>query len=131
MMITEGHGGAMKFIRRYDVMLILLAAVAAAALLVLFRGGAGTTAVVEREGERVAVLPLNEARVLEVETARGVLTVAVADGRAWIASSPCETGSCVQSGAISQAGQAVICLPCRVALRVEGARADGYDGITG
>lgn len=58
------------------------------------------------------------------------LTVEVADGAVYVASSDCPNQDCVHSGAISRAGQSIVCLPARVAVTLEGAASD-YDLIAG
>ena len=45
-------------------------------------------------------------------------------------SSDCPNQDCVHSGAISRAGQSIVCLPARVAVTLEGAASD-YDLIAG
>ena len=58
------------------------------------------------------------------------LTVEAADGAVYVASSDCPNQDCVHSGAISRAGQSIVCLPARVAVTLEGAASD-YDLIAG
>ena len=58
------------------------------------------------------------------------LTVETADGAVHVASSDCPNQDCVHSGAISRAGQSIVCLPARVAVTLEGAASD-YDLIAG
>ena len=58
------------------------------------------------------------------------LTVEAADGAVHVASSDCPNQDCVHSGAISRAGQSIVCLPSRVAVTLEGAASD-YDLIAG
>ena len=59
-----------------------------------------------------------------------MLTVEAADGAVYVASSDCPNQDCVHSGAISRAGQSIVCLPARVAVTLEGAASD-YDLIAG
>ena len=47
-----------------------------------------------------------------------------------VASSDCPTRDCVRTGTISKAGQAIVCLPGRIVVTVEGVAAD-YDLVTG
>lgn len=54
-------------------------------------------------------------------------TVTVQNGRIAVTHSDCPGGDCVRSGWIGSAGQAVICLPNRVELRVVGTSGDGVD----
>ena len=58
------------------------------------------------------------------------LTVAAENGAVRVSESDCPNQDCVHSGAISRAGQSVVCLPARVAVTLEGAAAD-YDLIAG
>lgn len=58
------------------------------------------------------------------------LTVEEKDGAVYVASSDCPNQDCVHSGAISRAGQSIVCLPARVAVTLEGAASD-YDLIAG
>ena len=58
------------------------------------------------------------------------LTVAAENGAVRVSESDCPNQDCVHSGAISRAGQSVVCLPARIAVTLEGAAAD-YDLIAG
>ena len=53
-----------------------------------------------------------------------------ADGAVYVTSSDCPNQDCVHSGAISRAGQSIVCLPARVAVTLEGSASD-YDLIAG
>ena len=59
-----------------------------------------------------------------------MLTVEAADGAVYVASRDCPTQDGVHSGAISRAGQSIVCLPACVAVTLEGAASD-YDLIAG
>ncbi len=52
------------------------------------------------------------------------------DGAVRVSESDCPNQDCVHSGAISRAGQSIVCLPARVAVTLEGAASD-YDLIAG
>ena len=58
------------------------------------------------------------------------LTVAVQNGAVRVSESDCPNQDCVHSGAISRAGQSIVCLPARVVVTLEGAASD-YDLIAG
>ena len=58
------------------------------------------------------------------------LTVEAADGAVYVVSSDCPNQDCVHSGAISRAGQSIVCLPARVAVTLDGSASD-YDLIAG
>ena len=65
-----------------------------------------------------------------VERRGYTLTVAVENGAVRVSESDCPNQDCVHSGAISRAGQSIVCLPARVAVTLEGAASD-YDLIAG
>ena len=54
--------------------------------------------------------------------------VATAEG-VHVAASDCPGHDCVRTGTITRAGQSIVCLPARVVIALEGARA--YDAIAG
>ena len=47
-----------------------------------------------------------------------------------VTQSDCPGQDCVHSGAVSRAGQSIVCLPARIVVELVGA-ADGYDLVTG
>ena len=61
------------------------------------------------------------------------LTVAAEDGNGLrVSSSDCPTQDCVHTGAISRAGQSIVCLPAQVVVHLEGASGtDAPDVIVG
>ena len=58
------------------------------------------------------------------------LSVAAENGALRVSESDCPNQDCVHSGAISRAGQSIVCLPARVVITLEGAASD-YDLIAG
>lgn len=82
------------------------------------------------EVERAALDAYCAAGTHTYESCGYTLTVQAADGRIRVAESSCPNGDCVRSGAISRAGQSIVCLPGRVAITLAGA-ADEYDLIAG
>jgi hypothetical protein len=61
----------------------------------------------------------------------GVSIVFGQDNTAWFHASDCPDQVCVRTGKLRHAGQAAVCLPNRVVLRLVGAAPDGLDAITG
>ena len=51
-------------------------------------------------------------------------------GAVSVTQSDCPGQDCVHSGAVSRAGQSIVCLPARIVVELVGA-ADGYDLVTG
>ncbi len=86
----------------------------------LFRGEA-LRAVVEQDGEAVAVLALSEDRELTVEAADGGQNrIEVKDGSVAIVEADCPDKVCVKTGRISEPGGVIACLPHGLIVYVEG-----------
>lgn len=120
--------------RRGALALLGLALVCAGGLWALSWSPAGRTAVIERDGqvvERVALASLTGPEEQTVQGASGLaLTVVLSPDGAWVAESTCPDQVCVRTGRLTRAGEAAVCLPARVILRLEGGEA-GADAITG
>ena len=71
------------------------------------------------DGEVYKTLSLKENTKLKIETEYGKTTVVIDDGRVYIKETNCPNKLC-QKGAISRAGQSIVCLPNRVSIVVEG-----------
>lgn len=100
---------------------------AAAVYLVLSLAPQGTVAVVESNGQVVleqelARLEEPETRVIAGEDGVKVTIQLDREGAAVIAST-CPDQVCVQTGKLTRTGEAAICLPARVTLRLEGGAA--------
>lgn len=124
-----GDGLRLSF-RRGDLLAMALVLVLAAGLSLLFwsRALAAEQVVVQiyQDGELVREVSLEQDQTF---TLSGDYhnTVTIENGRIAVTHSDCPGGDCVRSGWIGSAGQAVICLPNRVELRVVGAGGDGVD----
>ena len=82
------------------------------------------------DGETVERCALSNYEGGTYESRGYTLTVAVENGAVRVSESDCPNQDCVHSGAISRAGQSIVCLPARVAVTLEGAASD-YDLIAG
>lgn len=93
---------------------------------------AGTTAVVEVDGQVVLTRELSQLAGTEevaVTGAGGIaLTVELSPKGAAITSAGCPDQVCVRTGMLTRAGEAALCLPARVSLRLT--RDGGVDGAT-
>ena len=125
-------------IKAGDIVLVLLVIVAAIAGVVLVSGASagekGSLAIIEVNGKEVRRLELSDKqryRTLAVEGTLGPSTVAVEDGKIWMAESACRDKLCVGMGRIDSTGQSVVCLPNRVVIRItDGAKPGSVDAIT-
>ncbi len=84
----------------------------------------GLRAVVEADGEVVAVLPLDTDTTLTVECASGGWNrVRVEDGAVFVEAADCPDLTCVHMGPLSAEGGSIACLPHRLIIYVESGEA--------
>ena len=121
---------------RYDALVVLVVLALAAALAVKPFFAARTpqsgalTVVVSADGQELDRVPLAQFGTRTYTSDGYTLTVTAADGAVSVTESDCPGQDCVHSGAVSRAGQSVVCLPARIVVELAGA-ADGYDLVTG
>ena len=123
-----------KAVRRGDILLMIAVLAAAACCFLYFSlgGGSACAAVVEQNGVELRRIPLetlDEPLLIEIG-GESPLVVAVDREGAWIAESSCPDQTCVRTGKITMPGQAVVCLPARLSVRLigEGSRVDAVTG---
>ena len=109
---------------------VLLALGLAARPFLAARTADALTVVVSIDGETVERMPLERYEGGSYESCGYTVRVAAEGGAVRVAESDCPNQDCVHTGAISRAGQSIVCLPARVAVTLEGASA-GYDVIVG
>lgn len=66
---------------------------------------------------------------LRVEGLDGEVVVVIEHGAARIEDSSCPDHVCIRTGAISGSGEAIVCIPNGVVVRIGGERSDGLDTI--
>lgn len=119
---------------RWDALVVLavllLALLLAARQYFAAKTAGELTVEVSIDGETVERCALSTYEGGVYESRGYTLTVEAADGAVRVSESDCPNQDCVHSGAISRAGQSVVCLPARIAVTLEGAAAD-YDLIAG
>ena len=124
---------------KYDLLVVAAVLALAACLGVRFWGNlgaapqqtGGNSVVISIDGEEVERTPLCDYSGQHVYTGGGyTLTVESADGWVDVIRSDCPTQDCKHSGAISRAGQSIVCLPARIVITLVGTNAD-YDVIVG
>ena len=118
--------------KRGDIFLIggcLLAALVCCGLwLGLRRDGAAV--VVEQEGRETARYALSEDRTVRIEGEDGYNLLVIKSGEVYLSEADCPNLLCVKTGKIRYAGQSIVCLPHRLAVRIVGG-ASGLDAVTG
>ena len=107
----------------------LLAALVCCGLWLLLRRDGGTV-IVEQEGRETARYALGEDRTVRIEGAGGYNLLVIEGGEAWLSEANCPNRLCVKTGKIRYAGQSIVCLPHKLAVRIAGG-ASGLDAVTG
>lgn len=103
--------------RIWDVALIvLLLALVGLTLYFALIPSSGEEADIYLNGEKVATLPLS----VDAEWHNEHVRVVVSDGTVQVSESDCPDKICVERGAISRAGESVVCLPNRVVVVISG-----------
>ena len=119
---------------RWDALVVLAVLLLALGLsarpFLAARQAEALTVVVSIDGQTVERAPLDEYEGGSYESRGYTVRVAAENGAVRVAESDCPNQDCVRTGAISRAGQSIVCLPARVAVTIEGAAA-GYDVIVG
>lgn len=117
-------------IRRSDLWFAAaLLAAAAAAALCLWRLPEGSTVVFRQDGKVVARHSLSEDGSVELSGPYHNV-FRIAGGSVWVAETDCPNRACAAAGAISAAGEAIICAPNHVSASIEGSEG-GLDAYTG
>lgn len=98
------------------------------------RTGAGQlTAVITQHGQTVrtvALTGLDKELVIPLDDGTYHLTVRVSGDAAYIADSDCPGQDCVHTGAITRAGQSIVCLPAQVVVSLVSTASD-VDAVLG
>lgn len=98
------------------------------------RAGAGQlTAVITQHGQTVrtvALTGLDKELVIPLDDGTYHLTVRVSGDAAYIADSDCPGQDCVHTGAITRAGQSIVCLPAQVVVSLVSTSSD-VDAVLG
>ena len=118
--------------KRGDIVLIvgcLLAALVCCGLWLLLRQKGGAV-IVEQNGQETARYALSEDRTVRIEGQDGYNLLVIENGEAWLSEADCPNLLCVKTGKIRYAGQSIVCLPHKLAVRIVGG-ASALDAVTG
>ena len=107
----------------------LLAALVCCCLWFLLRQDGGTV-IVEQNGQETARYALSEDRTVRIEGEGGYNLLVIEGGEVYLSEADCPTQLCMKTGKIRYAGQSIVCLPHKLAVRIPGG-ASGLDGVTG
>lgn len=110
------------------LIVLVLVGLASTAYVAMSRSG-GDTVIIEQRGELYGKYSLFEDRTITIEGAKTKNVVSISGGEVTMSESTCKNQVCVRHGAISAAGESIICLPNRVVVRIEG-KGGGYDAVS-
>lgn len=104
----------------------------AAAILYLFLrpGGTGAWAVVTADGKEQGRYPLSQDVTVTIG-GEDYNVLQISGGRAAVIEANCGDQTCVRTGSVSREGETIVCLPHRLAVRVEGGGAAPLDALAG
>lgn len=118
--------------KRGDLYLIvgcLLAALVCCCLWFLLRQD-GSAVIVEQNGRETARYALSEDRTVRIEGEGGYNLLVIEGGEVYLSEADCPTQLCMKTGKIRYAGQSIVCLPHKLAVRIMGG-ASSLDAVTG
>ena len=107
----------------------LLAALVCCCLWFLLRQDGGTV-IVEQNGQETARYALSEDRTVRIEGEGGYNLLVIEGGEVYLSEADCPTQLCMKTGKIRYAGQSIVCLPHKLAVRIVGG-ASPLDAVTG
>ncbi len=111
------------------LMIVAVALLAVLAWPVTYLAASGRSDVVVVTGPHGrSEIPLEGPSTVDVEGAGGPVTVVIQDGEVRVAASTCPDKLCVRQGVISGPGEAIVCVPNGVTVRVGGG-GDALDSV--
>lgn len=125
-----------RWIRPQDCFLVLLCLLAAGGLFLWqYTSPSEGIALIEQDGKEIGRYPLSQVKEEKIITLSGEYNVQIRlePGAVSFLSSDCPDQTCVRTGKLTKAGQASVCLPARISIRILSSSGDSpaYDGITG
>lgn len=91
----------------------------------------GQQAIVSVNGELYGTYSLAEDRTIQVTEHGHRNYITIKDGQVSMSFSDCENQVCVDTGAISQTADSIVCLPNKVVIEIRSEEGGGADVITG
>ena len=94
-------------------------------------GKSGISAIIEQDGETVAELNLNKNTEFVLNDGKGGSnTITVQNGHISVTEANCPDLVCVRTGAISQTGEVIACLPHKLIITISSDQTDSLDSLT-
>lgn len=98
------------------VILALVLCLIGGAIFLVFSPARGAYAEVYIDGKKTATLPLKENTILTLDK----IKIVVNGGKVWVEDADCPDKICEKTGKIYKKGQAIVCLPNKIVVRVTG-----------
>lgn len=73
--------------------------------------------------------PLSENGTYTISTSLGENTVVVSYGSVYMSEADCSGHDCIEQGAISKAGEIIVCLPHQLIVNIEGGEESSIDSV--
>lgn len=123
-------------IKKADLLLLAAALGAAVlfALYLLLSGERGSSVQVVCDGRLLGEYSLQEDREIPLSLEEGRNLLLIRDGKVWMEEADCPDRLCVRQGAVSRAGESIICLPHKLTVSVtgrNGADQEAVDAVAG
>ena len=122
-------------IKKADIILliVILAVGIPMSVLSLTAGTGGDKVKISTDGQVYGIYPLNEDCEIDVTEDGHTNHITIKDGQVSMTFSDCRNQICVESGAISQTKDTIVCLPNKIVIEITGGSGDGsgVDIITG
>ena len=125
-MTKENH-----MIKKADIILAVLLIVIGLAMsyILSFGQDTGSELIISCDGEKFGSYSLYEDREIEVEQNDHINKVTIKNGAVSMSFSDCHGQDCIHQGEITKSGEAIICLPNKVVLEIEGGSSK-YDTLS-
>lgn len=113
----------------------LIIACAAFVLVVLAVGiillrPSGAQVIVRCDGQIIGEYPIGKDRIERIECEAGFNEMEISEGKVRVVEADCPGHDCVDQGWISASGQAIVCLPHRLSISVEGGFSGEMDAVS-
>lgn len=110
--------------------LLACACLAWVCMRVAFASNADERVVVITDGDGTTQrIPITDDGSYTISTSLGENTIVVSYGSVYMASADCPGQDCVEQGAISNAGEIIVCLPHKLIVNIEGGQASTVDSV--
>ena len=118
-------------IKKADIILAVLLIVVGLAMsyFLSFGQDTGSELIISCDGEKFGSYSLYEDREVVIERDDHINKVTIKNGTVSMSFSDCHGQDCIHQGEITKSGEAIICLPNKVVLEIEGGEAE-YDTLS-